>query len=147
MEPFDMPAPRTGQTDLQQLLTGIDPALDEEIYTFCTVARDARGGHDTPADCICTFDEREGRTLILPLDSARRDGLVHLGEWAKITLQIHSSLEAVGFIATIATALAHDGISANVMSGYYHDHVFVPWARRHDAIDAIRRVALEAGAA
>ncbi|MEK6347978.1 MAG: ACT domain-containing protein [Burkholderia sp.] len=139
-----MTAPRVGQTDLQQLLTGIDPALDDEIYTFCSVARGAQG---TPADCICTFDEREGRTLILPLDSARRGGLDHLGEWAKITLQIHSSLEAVGFIATIATALAHDGISANVMSGYYHDHVFVPWGRRHDAVAAIRRVALEAGAA
>ncbi|WP_025097582.1 ACT domain-containing protein [Burkholderia sp. A1] len=133
-----------GQTDLQRLLSGIDPLLDEVIYTFCTVPCDTPG---TPAGCICSFDEREGRTLILPLEKARECGLQAAGEWARITLQIHSSLEAVGFIATVATALAREGISANVMSGYYHDHVFVQWARRHEAIDAIRCLALDAGPA
>jgi hypothetical protein len=38
----------------------------------------------------------------------------------------HSSLEAVGLIATIVTKLAADGVSTNVVSGYFHDHIFVP---------------------
>jgi len=52
-----------------------------------------------------------------------------------ITLDIHSSLEAVGLTAAFATALGNEGISANVVAAYYHDHIFVP------AVDAGRAVA------
>ncbi|SGZ16823.1 BQ5605_C020g09070 [Microbotryum silenes-dioicae] len=126
------------ETDLQQLLSGIEPLLDDVIYTFGTIPLDS----PIPPGCIGTFDEREGRTLILPLEIAKTPPALTdvkwAGEWAEITLQIHSSLEAVGFIAAIATTLGIEGISANVMSGFYHDHVFVQWGRRDDAITVIR---------
>ena len=39
---------------------------------------------------------------------------------------MHSALDAVGLTAAFAAALAEHGISANVVSGYYHDHLLVP---------------------
>ena len=44
---------------------------------------------------------------------------------ARITLNIHSSLEAVGLTAAVLQALASEAISANVVAGFYHDQIFV----------------------
>jgi hypothetical protein len=40
----------------------------------------------------------------------------------------------VGLTATVATALAEAGIACNVVAGFHHDHLFVPWERREDAL-------------
>jgi hypothetical protein len=47
-------------------------------------------------------------------------------------------LEAVGLTAAITSELATHGISANVIAGYYHDHIFVPSTRAHDALSALK---------
>ena len=60
-----------------------------------------------------------------------------------ITLEVHSSLEAVGFIARIATALANEGMGVNPVAGFYHDHLFVPVGREQDALDVLSRLAGE----
>jgi hypothetical protein len=60
--------------------------------------------------------------------------------WARITLQIHSSLAAVGLTARVAESLAAGGISANMVAAYHHDHVFVPWERRDEALAILRGV-------
>jgi hypothetical protein len=59
------------------------------------------------------------------------------GEWARITLRIHSSLSSVGLTAAVATSLADRGIPANVIAASFHDHLFVPWARRDQALGAL----------
>ena len=63
-------------------------------------------------------------------------------QWAHITLTVHSSLWAVGFMARIATALAGAGISLNPVAGCYHDLLFVPWSERHQALVVLRELAL-----
>jgi hypothetical protein len=40
----------------------------------------------------------------------------------------------VGFIARIATELADHGMGVNPVSGFYHDHLFVPVGREADAM-------------
>ena len=40
--------------------------------------------------------------------------------------------------AHIATALAARDIPCTAVSAYYHDHLFVPWSRRDDAIAALQ---------
>jgi hypothetical protein len=55
-----------------------------------------------------------------------------------ITLSIHSSLEAVGFLAAITGKLADHNISVNPISAYYHDHLFVPAARAQAAMELLQ---------
>ncbi len=61
---------------------------------------------------------------------------------AWITLEIHSALEAVGLTAAVSRVLTEAGISANVVAGYTHDHVFVPLDRADDAMRALAELSL-----
>ena len=129
----------TGETDLSTLLRTLRPALQEEAFGFFSLAEEvalpllpgARG----------SFREDEGLTLILPLETALAQGLRAEAPWALITLTVHSSLEAVGFLAAISAALAAAGISLNAVSARYHDHLFVPWGRRLEALAILERLA------
>jgi uncharacterized protein len=60
------------------------------------------------------------------------------GEWARISLEVHSSLSAVGLTAALSKALAEADISANIVAGIRHDHLFVPWDRREDALGCLK---------
>jgi len=57
---------------------------------------------------------------------------------SRITLNIHSALEAVGLTAAFATALAKENISCNVIAGYYHDHLFVDQKDAQRAMIALK---------
>ena len=52
-----------------------------------------------------------------------------------ITLSVHSSLDAVGFLAAITNKLAAAAISFNPVSAYYHDHLFIPANRAEQAMN------------
>jgi hypothetical protein len=72
-----------------------------------------------------TFRESEGTTIIVRKETADQLNLKYDFIAAWITLTIHSSLDAVGLTAAFSTALANEGISCNVVAGYFHDHLFV----------------------
>ena len=61
-----------------------------------------------------------------------------------ITCEVHSSLEAVGFLAVVAKRLAEVGMGVNPVSGFFHDHLFVPEGREGEAVEALRGLAGEA---
>jgi hypothetical protein len=42
----------------------------------------------------------------------------------------------------VSGALAGAGIACNVVAGYHHDHLFVPWERREEALAILQRLAL-----
>lgn len=84
-------------------------------------------------------------TLILPRHQAEAAGLPYSAVFAMITLSVHSSLEAVGFLAAIATRLASHGISVNPVSAFYHDHLFVPVAQAETAIALLHELVAENG--
>ena len=65
------------------------------------------------------FEEAEGTTYILRKEEAEDAWLDCEFPSRIITLEIHSSLDAVGFFARIATALAKAGIGVNPVSGYF----------------------------
>jgi hypothetical protein len=61
-----------------------------------------------------------------------------------ITLEIHSSLEAVGFLAAITARLAEAGMGVNPVSAFHHDHLFVPAERAAEALRILEAVARDA---
>lgn len=64
--------------------------------------------------------------------------------WAFISLNVHSDLSAVGFLTALLPALAEAGIGVNVVSAYYHDHLFVPVSRGKEALKILQKFAKEA---
>jgi hypothetical protein len=76
-------------------------------------------------------------TLVVRKETALAAGADFDGVFRMITLQVHSSLEAIGLTAAVAGVLAERGISANVIAGFHHDHVFVPATMADDAIAAL----------
>ena len=120
------------ETNLERLLATMQPELLPGEYVFSTLPP----GAPVPADLqpIATFREAEGLTLILPAAEAAAASLPATYPCRLITLRVHSSLEAVGFLARISTLFAAHGLPANVMAGYYHDHLFVPTARAEEAL-------------
>jgi uncharacterized protein len=57
-----------------------------------------------------------------------------------ITLTVHSSLEAVGFTAAFSKALTEENISCNVVTGYFHDHIFVDKNDAEKAMEVLNRL-------
>ena len=121
-----------GERNLETLLRTMQPQLADGKWVF----RTSESGFDaaTLQMSILMFREAEGMTVISPA-TPDNDGLP---VWAMITLSIHSSLEAVGFLAAITTSLAAIDIPVNAVSAYYHDHIFVPYERRDDAMECLR---------
>jgi len=129
----------TGETDLSKLLATMRPRIAPAVYVFATVPPGAPiPGNLNP---VMSFRESEGTTLILTEADARSAGLVSIFPSRMITLDVHSSLEAVGFIAAIATRLAAAGIGVNPVAGYFHDHLFVPAERADEAMEILEMMA------
>jgi hypothetical protein len=126
----------SGETDLSALLNSMQPILHESPYVFCSV--DAETYERLPIEPLGTFFEAEGVSIIIDEEEARDCDLSYDSIWACITMDVHSSLNAVGFLAAITNKLAEAGISVNPVAAYYHDHLFVPWDSRARALDVLR---------
>ena len=128
----------SGGRNLAALLAGMAPELQPGVYRFVTTA--------APSEALrraarMVFEEPEGLTLILR--EADAEGLEGLSPFRArmLTLKVHSALDAVGFLAAVASELARHGISTNCVAGFYHDHLFVPADRAEDACDVLQRFA------
>lgn len=129
-------------TDLKCLLRSIEPQLQDTEFVFCTVEGDLSDYINLQP--MATFMEPEGLSLVLEKSVAEQAKLDFEHTYKLITLSVHSSLEAVGLTAAISTALTKEGISANIIAAYHHDHVFVPAARAIDALACLELLAEEA---
>jgi uncharacterized protein len=132
----------TGETDLAALLRHMQPMLLPEPYGFAAV----KGDVPTGLMPFATVAEDEGLTIVAPVLALRSAGIAPGAEFARITLTVHSSLAAVGLTAAFARALAERGISANVIAGVHHDHIFVGWDDRDAAVAALLALSRAAGA-
>ncbi|MGI9088258.1 MAG: ACT domain-containing protein [Chthoniobacterales bacterium] len=115
----------SGMTDLPTLLASMCPRLQPGRFVFVTVSDlfDATG-----LDPVGIFRESEAVTAICRVEHAHQARLDYESCYRLITLQVHSALETVGFLAAVSSALARAGIPCNVFSAFYHDHLFVPEA-------------------
>ena len=125
----------TGESDLLTLIAQMSPSLDDQVWAFASV--DEVSSEYAAEHALATFRETEGATLIVPWE--RADEFDVCSEpMARITLNIHSSLEAVGLTAAVSQALASEAISANVVAGFYHDHIFVPQTMGERAVACLK---------
>eukprot|EP01052_Picozoa_sp_SAG31_P029803 SAG31_NODE_2998_length_4801_cov_3.226074_1_plen_155_part_00 len=131
-----------GIAGLPRLLESMEPKLHPGSWCFCTVPTDSELYRSIPrAEVLMEFKETEGTTLIISLADAKKHvdagreltweyeaawcvaiavsiavlamRRVDHGCTCRLTLTVHSSLQAVGLTAAFSTALATDGISAN----------------------------------
>lgn len=122
----------SGETNLGVLLKSMRPVLREGEFVFITTRRSLL--EVAPLEPLGLFHEEQGLTLILPRQKAEAAGLPYTAVFRMLTLSVHSSLEAVGFLAAITNRLAARGISVNPVSAYFHDHLFVPSARAEESL-------------
>ncbi|MDQ7048850.1 MAG: ACT domain-containing protein [Enterobacterales bacterium] len=128
----------TGETNLNKLLASLSPKLDPTEYVFCSVKGElAEFIHCSP---LATFTEDEGLTLVITRQTAEQNGLNFESHFKRISLMVHSSLNAVGLTAAVSAQLTKQGISANIIAGYYHDHIFVQAAKADPALEALRNM-------
>lgn len=124
-----------GETNLDALIKSMSAVLVDGLYVFVTSADDLGSLNLAPR---MIFQEAEGTTYIILKSQADAHGLAYEFPCRMITLNIHSSLEAVGFMARIATELAKQDMGVNPVSGFFHDHLFVPDGRESDAMAVLR---------
>lgn len=130
-----------GETDLATLLRSMRPVLRDGIYVFVTLPP---GSDRLRIEPLMSFREAEGLTLIISEEEAAAFGLEPVFRSRLITLDVHSSLEAVGFLAVITSHLAAAGMGCNPVSAFYHDHLFVPADRAEEALEILEALAAKA---
>jgi hypothetical protein len=130
----------SGEKDLHQLLRNMSPLLVAGEFIFCSFENSRYGDHAQLLP-VASFAENEGLTLVIPRAKADQYALHYAAIFSCITLQVHSDLAAVGLTAAFATKLAKHGISANVIAGYYHDHIFVQQEYTQEALAALNELA------
>lgn len=130
-----------GEKSLAKLLSSFTTVLHPETYVFATLADTAPL---PPLDQVqLLFRESEGITVIVSKTYAEENKIEYFFPCKMITLNITSSLEAVGFMAVIATRLATRNMGVNPVSGFYHDHLFVPEGRENEAIEELAKLVEE----
>jgi hypothetical protein len=122
------------EKDLTVLLRTLEPVLFPEPYGYAVWT-----GGPLPFAPFATVAEAESLTVLAELAALRAAGLAS-DAWGRISLTVHSDLAAVGLTAAFARALGDEGISCNVIAAMHHDHLFVPWDRRLDAVAALERL-------
>ena len=100
------------------------PELLSEPVVFISLSPDSSQPHLAHARAM--IRENVGITLVITQDYADAADLVYDGVYRQISLAVASDLEAVGLTAAFASALAEQNIPANVLAGYFHDHILVP---------------------
>jgi hypothetical protein len=117
------------------------PVLHAPVYRFATLPPGGRW----PAGLrpILQFHEAEGITIVVERAAAEAVGLPSVFSCRLITLEVHSALDAVGFLAAVTARLAKHGIAVNPVAAFHHDHLFVPEEHAEAAMRALLNFAAE----
>ncbi|KAH6952283.1 integron gene cassette protein [Ilyonectria sp. MPI-CAGE-AT-0026] len=130
-----------GEKSLSTLLSTLSTNLHTSTFVFVTLPEIAT--LPPLSEIQLMFRESEGITIITTQEYAVLHQMEYSFPSRMITLNVHSSLEAVGFMAVIATKLAEKGMGVNPVSGYYHDHLFVPVGREEEALRTLQKLSEE----
>jgi len=124
--------------NLNKLLKEMKPELANKEYVFCTLPEDKFSR--LQLNSLLVYKEKEGFTVIIERKIADANSLPYYNVWKLITLTVQSDLSVVGFLAKITDKFAKAGVSVNVVSAYYHDHLFVPKEKADKAIEVLKKL-------
>ncbi|CAG1977127.1 unnamed protein product [Fusarium graminearum] len=130
-----------GELSLSKLLSTLTTTLQPTVYVFTTFTD--LSTLPPLSETQMLFKESEGVTAIVSEEYAESHNIEYFFPCKMISLDVTSSLEAVGFMAVIATKLAAKGIGCNPVSGFYHDHIFVPLGREDESVEVLAQIAAE----
>ncbi len=125
-----------------KLLKNLSPALHKEKFYFASLDESASMPLHSILDNIHSLvREKEGITIVFT-EAALKEMKINsdkmTGPFALISLGAFTDLTGdVGFLSNIDSKLAKDGISLNIISGYYHDHLFVPYEKKDNALKVL----------
>lgn len=129
-------------SDAGEMVATMEPELHSEPYRFVVQNR-ADGVIARFEKTFAVIREAEGTTFVVKSSETEETG--HEGpDFARITLNVHSALEGVGLTAAVSASLAEAGIACNVIAGFHHDHLFVPWEKRDEALEILKGVSAAA---
>ena len=132
----------TAELELEKLLTAMSPELREGEYVFSSIGPEEF--NDRQVEPVGWFREAEGISVILDRAAAQRLGIKQSSAFRMISLNVNSSLEAVGFLAAVTEKLAAAGVSVNAVSAFHHDHLFIPAEKADLAISLLNDMAAAA---
>lgn len=133
------------EADLSKLLASLSVIRRDGLWRFETIPPEQSSWADLVTlravrDIAMIFQETEGLTVITrALDETPQDN-----RWVWLELSVFSDLQAVGFLARVASALSATDVPCNAVAAFHHDHIFVPEAKAEAAIDAIEALRTEA---
>ncbi|MBN1290431.1 MAG: ACT domain-containing protein [Candidatus Latescibacteria bacterium] len=125
----------SSESDLNYLLKSMNPVLHDGEFVFCTLSQNQ--ADRLPVKPVSVFRENEGVSVVLSREQAEQFGISYNYISRMIVLTVHSSLDAVGFLAAVTGKLAEHGISVNPVSAYFHDYLFVPSPKAEEAIEIL----------
>ena len=130
-----------GSTDLAAMLAHLTVSRRPGTFVFATADPKTADASLTLGDGIeALITEAEGTAVVASVDAARIRGLSFDFEAAWLTLDVHSSLAAIGLTAAVAEALTTAGIPCNVLAGFHHDHLLVPVGEVDRALAALQQL-------
>ena len=135
---FDKRTPDMAEKDLSLLLQRMNPSIQTGEFVFCSI--DPSDFEKLSQEPLCSFKEKEGMSVVVEKAVADNFALRYSASWALITLEVTSDLLTVGFLSAITQTLADAEIPANVVSAYYHDHVFVPLDKATRAVEVLNEL-------
>jgi len=120
----------SGERDIETLLAELDVLQHEGVWEFVTGTQEAVSGS------LMQFREREGWTHIVPAHRSATEEQRFV--WLELT--VHSDLNAIGFLAVVAKALADADVPCNAVAAFHHDHIFVPESKADIAVAALEKL-------
>ncbi|MEL6693247.1 MAG: ACT domain-containing protein [Pseudomonadota bacterium] len=133
------------ESDLSKLLGTLSVVRRDGVWRFETIDKDEASWAELVSlrnvrDIAMLFQESEGLTVITSAESATPED----NRWVWLELSVYSDLQAVGFLAKVATALTEASVPCNAIAAYHHDHIFVPETKADTAIRAIESLRSQA---
>ena len=133
------------ESDLSKLLETLSVIRRDGVWRFETIDKDEASWTELVTlrdvrNIAMLFQESEGLTVITSAEAATPQN----NRWIWLELSVYSDLQAVGFLAKVANALAEANVPCNAVAAYHHDHIFVPEGKADAAIWAIEALRTQA---